>query len=157
LKKKGILILAVILLSSIMIYFSKDLQRTAQDKLVEKNTTEKNKSKANFIIYDEVSGKEIYSSKVEYDGSKNLATYTKEILKVAGISYSINSSGYASMINDLYDYPTMSKKEGKKDWTSCGWVFYINGTKASIGPKDYKPKEEDIVTWRYWKDAMYEK
>ena len=155
-KKKGILILAVILLSSIMIYFSKDLQRTAQDKLVEKNTTEKNKSKANFIIYDEVSGKEIYSSKVEYDGSKNLATYTKEILKVAGISYSINSSGYASMINDLMIIQLCLRRKVKR-LDSCGWVFYINGTKASIGPKDYKPKEEDIVTWRYWKDAMYEK
>lgn len=163
-KKKGILILAVILLASVMIYFSKGLQRSAQENLLDKNTEDKASSSngsldktPNFIVYDETSGKEIYSFKVEYDGSKSLADYTKEILEAAGINYKINSLGYVSMINDLYEYPSMPNKEGNKDWTSCGWVFYINTTKASLGPKEYKPKEKDIITWRYWKDAIYEK
>lgn len=147
-----------------MIYFSKGLQRKAQDNLLEKNTEDRNNSSnsgsdntPNFIIYDEIAGNEIYSTKVEYDGRKNLADYTKEVLKAAGISYNINSLGYVSMINDLYEYPSMPNKEGKKDWTSCGWIFYINSTKASIGPKEYIPKETDIIVWRYWKDAIYEK
>lgn len=163
-KKKAILILAVILLSSILIYFSKGLQRTAQDSLLGKNTEEKISysdssldNAPNFIVYDEVSDKEIYSCKVEYDGSKSLAEYTKEILKAAGIRYNINSLGYVSMINDLYEYPSMPNKEGKTDWSSCGWIFYINFTKASIGPKEYKPKKDDKIIWRYWKDAIYEK
>lgn len=249
-KKKGILILAVILLSSIMIYFSKGLQRTAQDKLLESNAATENRSNIktevenkdkdgkeenkkqpteiannsdgkeedknksskteevkiqptepeqenkkqedkkpeakeadkpkreektpeekavteekksspnttpNFIVFDQVSNKEIYSCRIGYDGNTSLATYTKEALKAAGISYRINSSGYVSMINELYDYPSMPNKQDKKDWTSCGWVFYINNTKASIGPKEYKPKETDIIIWRYWKDAIYEK
>jgi hypothetical protein len=111
----------------------------------------------NFIIIDTTTKKSIYSGKISFDSKKTVYEYTNEALTDANIKKFIKSTGYVAMIDNLFDYPTMPDKTGKTDWASCGWIFYINGNKASIGSKDYVPKETDIITWKYWKDAIYEK
>lgn len=114
-------------------------------------------STPNLVIVDTVSGKTIYSVKIAYDSKKTLYEYTNEALTKAKIKKFIKSNGYVAMIDNLFDYPSMPDKKGKSDWSSCGWIYYINGTKAVVGAKDYIPKEKDVITWKYWKDAIYEK
>jgi hypothetical protein len=111
----------------------------------------------NFLIIDTINSKTIYSSNLNYDSKKTLYEHTNEALTVAKIKKIIKSNGYVAMIDNLFDYPSMPDKTGKGDWASCGWIYYINGNKATIGAKDYIPKETDIITWKYWKDAIYEK
>jgi hypothetical protein len=112
----------------------------------------------NFMIYDATENKNLVSTVKNYDGNKNLYEYMKEVLDESGLvatSY-IKSDGYVAIIGGLSDYPNMKNKSGKNDWRSCGWIFYINGTKSTLGQKDYIPKKDDIITWRYWKNALEE-
>ncbi|WP_163191595.1 DUF4430 domain-containing protein [Clostridium thermarum] len=113
--------------------------------------------KPNFIILDTTTNKTIYNGNIKYDNKRSVYEYTVETLEAANIKKHIKSTGYVAMIDNLFDYPTMPDKAGKADWASCGWIFYINGKKSSIGAKDYVPKGTDIITWKYWKDAIYEK
>lgn len=111
----------------------------------------------NFFIIDTTNNRTIYSGNISYDKEKNLYQHTNDILTQAKIKKFIKSTGYVAMIDNLFDYPSMPDKSGKSDWASCGWIYYVNDTKANIGAKDYIPKEKDIIIWKYWKDAIYEK
>ena len=33
-----------------------------------------------------------------------------------------------------------------------GWMFYINGEEASVGCGEYRPKDGDVIEWRYTRD-----
>lgn len=112
----------------------------------------------NFIIYDATENKNLVSTVKNYDGKKNLYEYMKEVLDESGLATTsyIKSDGYVAIIGGLSDYPNMKNKSGKNDWRSCGWIFYINDTKSALGQKDYIPKKDDIIAWKYWKNALEE-
>lgn len=99
----------------------------------------------------------ILKKQINCDGKSSLYDYTRSALDAAGIKKYIKSSGYIAMIDNLFDYPSMPDKSGKDDWTSAGWIYYVNGNKSAIGSKNYTPKANDIIDWKYWKDAIYEK
>lgn len=100
----------------------------------------------------------ILKKEIKCDGKTNLFSYTDSALKNAGIKKYLKSDGYVAMIDNLFDYPSMPDKASKDaSWTSAGWIYYINGNKASFGSKGYNPKAGDAIQWKYWKDAVYEK
>lgn len=99
----------------------------------------------------------ILKKQINCDGKSSLYDYTISTLDAAGIKKFVKSGGYFAMIDNLYDYPSMPSGSKKADWESAGWVYYVNGNKSGVGSKDYTPKANDIIDWKYWKDAIYEK
>lgn len=102
----------------------------------------------NLIIIDTVSNTTIFKAHVDYDGKTSVINYTKNELTNAKISFEVTSGGYMSMIAGLRE---------KKAGPSSGWIFYVNGVKSGIGAGEYIPKPGQIITWKYWKDALNEK
>ena len=53
---------------------------------------------------------------------------------------------------DLKQYsfgPMVTGIDGLANTTSKSWMFYVNGTSASVGAKDYVSKSTDKLEWRY--------
>ncbi|MDI6617458.1 MAG: DUF4430 domain-containing protein [Clostridiales bacterium] len=126
---------------------SSDADKTATDKSKSTDTKPAKELPYNFRVADTVSGKTLFSSRVEYSG-QTAAQATINALKSGGIKYRAQITGqstYFSMIAGLYE---------KKAGPSSGWCFYINGKKMSIGSGSYSMKKDDNLEWRYLKDGL---
>lgn len=109
-----------------------------------KNQTENNKptQTINFTISNATNGQVLFSASVTFDGSTTLESYMNTLL--TGKPHKI-SDGYVSMMFNL-------KERGMGPLS--GWVYYINGVKPGYGIKDYSPKPEDKIQWKYVKDGI---
>lgn len=106
-------------------------------------TQNEKKEEPNITIIDEVNGNKVLASKREnFDGSKNLEYYTKQL---AGYDNAKYNDGYVVMMFGLRE---------KKAGPLSGWVYYVNGVKPNCGMRDYYPKKGDNIVWKYVRDGV---
>jgi hypothetical protein len=101
----------------------------------------------NLVISDTVSGKNILSKKVSYNGV-TAAQATIEALKAAKLSYKTSTFGdsiYFSSINGIKE---------RSAGASSGWCYFINGKKLSVSSGSYKLNKDDKLEWKFLKDGI---
>ena len=97
----------------------------------------------NLIIKDCINNKVILAKRLDFKG-KSVGDVTKAALDACSIPYRY-LGGYFSNINGLAE---------KQHGALSGWVYYINGKKASTGCSQNTLNGNEIVEWKYYEDAL---
>ncbi len=135
----------------------------ANDKNAPKNTTsslresdkssqvtssvKNNTEEANFSIVDHEDSSKNFSSHETLAGM-SVADITISVLKRQGIYIQYTSSITGIYVSDI------NHQQEKSKGPSSGWVYYVNGKKASVGASGYKLNSGDTVQWQFWADAI---
>lgn len=101
----------------------------------------------NLIISDTVSGKNILTKKVCYNGM-TAAQATIDALKAAKISYKTSTFG------DSIYFSSIDGIKERSAGASSGWCYFINGKKLSVGAGNYKLNKDDKLEWKFLKDGI---
>lgn len=102
------------------------------------NTPKQNK--ANFIVFDSVNNKTLFSNYTEYNG-ESLESITKKLL---GTNCVVRGGYFKEM------YGLKERGAGP----NSGWCFYINNVKSSVGAGSYVPSKDDVIIWKYLSDGL---
>jgi len=152
--KKKILLIATVILISIGIL---SISKVVKDKYLNKNNASIRKDistnihelekQPNFMIKDDISGKTILSLGLNIE-NRTVGEITLRELENNGINYKQSGRGkvlYFTMINDL---------KARDNGPLSGWCYFVNGVKPGISCGAYKPKNGDVIEWKYLKDGV---
>ncbi len=118
------------------------------DKSSQANSSVKNNAEeANFSIVDHEDSSKNYSSH-ENLGGMSVADITISVLKRQGIYIQ-----YTNSITGIY-VSNINHEQEKSKGPNSGWVYYVNGKKASVGASGFKLNSRDTVEWQFWADAI---
>lgn len=105
------------------------------------------KPAANVKFIDTISNKTLCEVYVNFDG-KNAYDVTLEVL------HSLGKDPRPSQIDRVGGYfkGMLGLVEKKPGYPNSGWLFYVNGVKATVGSKAYRLKNGDKLVWKFVED-----
>lgn len=71
----------------------------------------------------------------------------QDALEATGVAFD-DSKGYVSSIDGLAD--------GSKEYPASGWLFYVDGEAAMVGPTEYTLEGGEKITWIFTLDFSEE-
>lgn len=112
-----------------------------------KTSVDNSTEESNFSIIDHENSSKNYSSHENLAGM-SVADITISVLRRQGIYIQYTTSITGIYVSDINHQAEKSKGP------SSGWVYYVNGNKASLGASSYKLNSGDKVEWQFWSDAI---
>lgn len=117
------------------------------DKKSQVNSSVNNTEQPNFSIIDHEDSSKNYSSHENLEGM-SVADITISVLKRQDIYIQYTNSITGIYVSDI------NHEHEKSKGPSSGWVYYVNGKKASVGASSYKLNSGDKLEWQFWADAI---